>query len=1242
ENPRAWESLSRLYGRQLIHDKSSDMALRLARYYRKRGVRHEAEKWFREALSHVASLSVQQELAELLWSTGSRQAALDEICLVAESLAGAQQSSESVSLVSRFLEEDPRNTRLLLALAGLHERVGNREAQIETLLQAAESWREKEFLSKAHLVYQQIIRIDPVNEKAYEALASIHLERGMDGEAVKQYLSLAEQYKALDAAQADAAKLERVLTRVLELDAQNASALKSLAAIYEQQASVKDRTKAREARDRQIAVLGQLVPALLRLNDLEGASASLDRLRALSPQNPVIGKLDEEIQNRRVAVLPQEALLKMLSKARQLTSEGSIPQAIQQYEEILDAEPMHVAAIVALCDVLQRTQQSDRASKLLEEKGLAFLESGLLPQAQNCLERCCSLCPDNMTVHQALARTFALQGMRPRAVEILLHVASVIEEQNVEQAIQVLREAESLAPDQMDLRIRIAGLLGRAEQFEESRREYSLAIDTLEQNGRPDLAAAAIESLLQHACPSEMEQKLTLQMRLARRLFELDRSERASKVALEVGEAALEFSHWDVARQAFEMLFSVPQVEPAYRSLDNRERLAEAQKRIGAVQKASEQYNLIADECIGKGDLKRAFSAYQKIFALNPEDMSALERLFELAIQMDEDALGVDYGLQLGRSLAAKGLLGKAETTYQQLLNLEQRRDQFNPEIYRATTSFFLDKGDSDKAVGCLLDLALRYEQKHQTDLQQEVYENILSLKIDSPKVLVACQLLARLQESSGKTEQALATYQRLAEIFRAKENLSDFIDVFRHVLRLAPHEESHYKSMAQAYIHLRQTPEAIDFFEHLADSAAKAQDWQTALLAIRQLVEIRPEWHSYRQQEILYLQNLGLTDEALDCAQESAEDFLKKGMPEEAILILEALLKGQPDQPRVRSQVDEIRGQLDSDKRQQDRQRVLQEAAVLENQGNISGAIAAYEKAIRSGVPAATTLESLARLYSESARSGVVEHVEKAIDLYSQLAQQAQRNRQTESACSHLRKACALDPERVGLLNALARAYSDAGDMERAVATFMKVADIHQAQGLLDSLEDDYRRILAIEPENLNIRGRLGSLLAERNCVDEATEQFWMQAQEYEKREVIPRAISALQRILTLKPDHLPARRRLVQLYLQKGDARASLEQQREVVRMLLVAGKPDEAIQECRTALELEPGNLLMREELASLYTQLGYIKEALAQRLEMLEICREKELVGPILEICETILKDHPDRTDVSERLVQTLLD
>lgn len=1242
ENPRAWESLARLYGRQLIRDKSSEMAIRLARYFRKRGVRHEAEKWYHEALSSVASLPIQQEFAELLWSTGSRQSALDEVCKVAESLSHTNQPTEAVALVTRFLAEDANNTRLLLVLAGLHEQMGNRQEQVQVLVQAAESWREKEFLSKAQSVYQQIIQIDPLHEQTYDALAAIHLERGMESEAVKQYLTLAEQLKRPDAADTEGARLQKVLTRVLELDAHNTTALKSLADLYEGQTETKNKNKAKEARERLSEVLGRLVPALLRQNDLDGACAFLEQLRALSPKDPLVGKLDEEIQGRRTAVLPQEALLKMVAQAKQFAAEGNIPQAVQQYEELLDSEPMYLAAIIGLGDALMVLQQSDRAARLFEEKGLSFLESGLIPQAQNCLERCCAISLDNLNAHRALAKAFSIQGMRPRAVEILLHIALIVESQDIEQAIQILREAESLVPDQMDLRVRIAGLLGRAERFEESRREYSLAIDSYEQSGRPDLAASAIEALLQHACPSETEQRLALQLRLARRLFDLDRSERASKVALEIGDSAFESGHWELARQAFELLFSVAQVEPAYRSMANREKLAQAQQHVGAVQKASDQYNIIAEESIGKGDMQRAFSAYQKVFALNPEDLAALERLFELTLQLNEEALGVEYGLQLSRSLAARGLLGKAESTYHQMLNLEQRREQFSSDVYEAAASFFLDKGDSDKAVGCLLELAGRYEQKHQIAEQEAVYASILSLSLDSPKAHLACQLLARLQESQGNPEKALATYQRLAEIHRAKENLSDFIDVFRHVLRLEPHEESHYQNMAQAYLHLRQTPEAVDFFERTQADAATAHDWQTALLAVRQLIQIRHEWEPYREQEIQIVHTLGRPDEAIQCALESAEDFFKKGAPEEATQVLEALLELIPDQPTVRSRLEEIRGQLDSDKRQQDTQQSLQEATRLENQGNLVGAIAAYEKAIRSGVSTFSTQESLARLYSESARSGVMEHAEKAIDLYTQLAQQAQRSHQFEVACAHLRKACAVDPERVGILSALAKAYSDASDSERAASTYLKVADIYQAQGLLDSLEDVYRKILTLEPDNLSIRGRLGTLLADRNSVEDAVEQFWMQALEYENREVVPRAIGALQRILTLKPEHLPARRRLVQLYLQKGDARASLEQQREVIRMLLLAGKPDEAIQECRTALELEPGNLLMREELADLYAQLGRSKDALQQRLEMLQICREKELVGPILDICEAILKDHPDRTDVSDRLVQTLLD
>ena len=97
---------------------------------------------------------------------------------------------KAISTFEQLVAIDPRDQRLLLRLAELQARAGRKKEAIQSYEKIAAGYVAQDFTPKAIAVYKTILRLDPELISAYEKLAELYKSQGLEAEALTQLENL--------------------------------------------------------------------------------------------------------------------------------------------------------------------------------------------------------------------------------------------------------------------------------------------------------------------------------------------------------------------------------------------------------------------------------------------------------------------------------------------------------------------------------------------------------------------------------------------------------------------------------------------------------------------------------------------------------------------------------------------------------------------------------------------------------------------------------------------------------------------------------------------------------------------------------------------------------------------------------------------------------------------------------------------------------------------------------------------
>jgi pilus assembly protein FimV len=187
---------------------------------------------------------------------------------------------------------------------------------------------------------------------------------------------------------------------------------------------------------------------------------------------------------------------KYLISAQKYIQKGQFDRALRDYEQIVTADPKDVKHRQKLAELMVRCNRPDDAVREYETIAKFYDENGFYLKAIAVYKQIQRLDPANMGVCLSLAALNEKQGMIGNALSEYKVIFDYYErEGNAAEAIKVLEKMQTVDPENVDIRLKLAETLHAAGSDGQAYSEFSGAAMALRNRGNADYADRVIKRI---------------------------------------------------------------------------------------------------------------------------------------------------------------------------------------------------------------------------------------------------------------------------------------------------------------------------------------------------------------------------------------------------------------------------------------------------------------------------------------------------------------------------------------------------------------------------------------------------------------------------------------------------------------------------------------------------------------------------------------------------------------------------
>ena len=181
----------------------------------------------------------------------------------------------------------------------------------------------------------------------------------------------------------------------------------------------------------------------------------------------------------------------------------------------------------------------------------------------------------------------------------------------------------------------------------------------------------------------------------------------------------------------------------------------------------------------------------------------------------------------------------------------------------------------------------------------------------------------------------------------------------------------------------------------------------------------------------------------------------------------------------------------------------------------------------------------------------------------------------QFDKAIAEWKKLLIDSPADATVHNTIGDLYFKRQAISDAVEAYFQAGTAFQASGSALKAIAVYKKILKIDPTRYKVYHHLGDLNAERGLVNNAVSDYLALSKLYLKEGLIREALAVYRKIVNLDPTNLDARRRLADLCLQENLREEAVRTFLQLGKECVAQNRPNEAREAFELVLKIDPGN-------------------------------------------------------------------
>ncbi len=753
----------------------------LAAHHQGRAELDQAELWLRKALEWFPEeLALRRHLTDLLIETGrtvDAAAELERLAALAETRADA---SMALWALERATGLDPANLELAARRADALERAGRVDEAVRARVVLTTALLAAGRMEPARLLADRLVEAAPADEALRLEIAALFEEAGLPEVAAYHYHQIARQAFAAG----EFEKARELATGALTARQRHVGARETL---IEALLALGQNAAALEEYEHLLGIFEEVA-------DWENALRVARALIELAPSRP-------EPRRRLIELLRRlQRTDEMIEHVRRLielhVTAGEVERALEALRDLMSERPDDTRARLRYIDLY--TQVGDERDLLEDHLQLAriFMRKGAVVEATHAYEKILEYHPDSTIARDELIQFLLEQGQISRAVVETRTLADLLESQaEVADMGRVLERALNYAPDELELRRRLAGVYLRTNRRGLALESFRSLARLHEQAGERDRLVEVVEQIVR-IDPLNVEWRQRL-IDLAQELGRRDLAvEHLRALAVQYGERGL----LDLAEQALRRLLDW---DP--RDLKVVEDLVRTHLQIGSAAEIIPDLIMLAELYVQQGRLKDAVSAYKHVVEHDGDNIQILNRYVELYIQIGLEQDLVEVYLRLAELHARRSETADAARIYQHLLTITPGDATVSSLLSTLARRGAAGRAPSGTGTAGRVESTAGRDARVLSEITR--YEKIVQLNPDN---LTARLRLCELLEEQGNPEAADRHWSRAAQDLLARGDLDRCIDICRRQLQHNPDDSLVKERLSKAQVQ-RDSLKTID-----------------------------------------------------------------------------------------------------------------------------------------------------------------------------------------------------------------------------------------------------------------------------------------------------------------------------------------------------------------------------------------------------------------------------------------------